>query len=60
MGQLIFGRYMVLPIKHTIGWKLTHQKKQTQINKGIMHKNRNQSDHDYKLRDKSMLANHTA
>ena len=31
-GQLIFGRYMVLPIKHISNWKLIPQRKQAQIN----------------------------
>ena len=32
-GQLLFGRNMILPIKHKVDWKLIRQKNQTQINK---------------------------
>ena len=32
-GQLIFGRGMILPIKHRMDWELICQKKQTQINR---------------------------
>ena len=27
-GQLIFGRDMILPIKHTVDWELINQRKQ--------------------------------
>ena len=30
--QLVFGRYMILPIKYKVDWELTHQRNQTQIN----------------------------
>ena len=29
-GQLVFGRYMILPIKHIEYWKFVHQRKQAQ------------------------------
>ena len=37
-GQLLFGRDMVLPIKHKVDWSLIRQRKQTQINKDNIHK----------------------
>ena len=30
-GQLIFGRDMIVPIKHRVDWGLIRQKKQTKI-----------------------------
>ena len=51
---------MILPIKHMVYWELILQKKQTQINKDNIHKNRNWFDHDYNVGDKVMLNNHTA
>ena len=32
-GQLIFGRDMIILIKHGVDWELTRQRKQTQINR---------------------------
>ena len=51
---------MILPIKHTVGWELICQKKQTKINKVNIRENRNLFDHGYKVRDKVMLTNHAA
>ena len=31
--QLIFGRDMIIPIKHRVDWELLRQRKQTQINR---------------------------
>ena len=59
-GQLVFGCDMILPIKYTVGWELIRQRNQTQINKYNIHRNRNRVDHDYNVRDKFMLNNHTA
>ena len=56
---LIFGRDMILPIKHTVYLKLICQKKQAQINRDKIRKNRNQVYHDYDVEDKVMLTNHT-
>ena len=33
LGQIIFGRDMILLIKHRVDWELISQQKQTQINK---------------------------
>ena len=51
---------MIIPIKHKVDWELICQKNQTQINKDNIRKNRNRVDHDYKVRDKVMITNHTA
>ena len=58
-GKLIFGRDMILPIKHMVDWELIHQKKQAQINKYNIYKNRHRVDYDYKVGDNVMLTNHT-
>ena len=56
-GQLIFGRYMVLPTKHISNWKLIPQRKQAQINYYTANKNKNILYHDYQVRDRVMLIN---
>ena len=60
LGQLIFGRDMIIPIKYTVDCDLIRQQKQAQIIKDNTHENRNQVDHDYKVRNKVMLIKHTA
>ena len=60
LGQLLFGRDKIPPIKHTVDWELICQQKQTQINKDNIRKNRNRVDHDYNVRDKFMITNHAA
>ena len=59
-GQLIFGRDMILLMKHKANWKLICQQNQTQINKDNISKNRHRVDHDYKVRDYIMLTKKTA
>ena len=59
MGQLVFGRDIILPIKHKVDWELIRQTKQTQINKYHIRKNIKRVDHDYKVGDKFMLTNLT-
>ena len=51
---------MILPIKHTVDWELTYQKKQTQINRYDTQENKYRFDYDYKVGDKFMLTDHTA
>ena len=58
-GQLIFGRDMILLIKHRVDWEFIRHQKQTQINRGNTRKNKHRVDYDYKVRDKFMLLNHT-
>ena len=57
-GQLVFGRDMIIPIKHMMDWELIRQRNQTQINKDNIRENRKRLDHGYKVRDKVMLNNH--
>ena len=59
-GQLIFGRDMILQIKHRLDWELIRQQKQTQINRDNARKNRHRVDYEYKAGDKVMLTNHTS
>ena len=44
-GQLVFGRDIIIPIKHTVGWLLICQRKQTKINKYNIRKNNIIIDH---------------
>ena len=46
-SQLVFGRDMIIPIKHKVYWELIRQQKKTQINKYNIRENRNQVDHKY-------------
>ena len=55
-GQLLFGRDMILLIKHEVGWGLIRQRKQTQINKDNICKNKHRVYYDYNV----MLNKHTA
>ena len=43
-----------------VGWELIRQKNQTQINKYNIRENIKQGGHNYKVRNKVMLNNHTA
>ena len=38
-GQLVFGRYMILPINHIAKWRLINQRKQLKIDKDLILKN---------------------
>ena len=60
LGQLIFGRDMILQIKYMVDWDLIRQQKQTQINIDNALKNKHRVDYDYKVRNKFKLTNHTA
>ena len=55
--QLIFGRDMILLIKHTVYWELISHRKQTQINKYNIHENINQVDHDHKVGENACSIN---
>ena len=57
--QLIFGRDMVLLIKHRVDWELIGQRKQTQINKDNIRSNIYIVYYDYKVGYNVMLTNHT-
>ena len=60
LGQLLFGRDLILPIKNKADWELICQIKQTKFNKDNILKNSKRVDHGYKVRDKVMIENHTA
>ena len=59
-GQLVFGRDMILLIKHKTDWELIRNQMQTQINKDNIRKNSKGVDHDYKVRDKVIINNHAS
>ena len=46
LGLLVFGCEKVLPIKHTVYWKLIRQRKQNHINKNNIRENSKRVDHD--------------
>ena len=58
--QLIFGRDMLLLIKHRLDWELIGKKKHTQIDICNARKNKHRVYYDYKFGYKVMLTNHTA
>ena len=58
-GQLIFGRYMILPIKYRAYWEIICQVKQRQTKRDNDRKNRHRVDYDYKVRDEVALTKHT-
>ena len=60
MGQLVFGRDMVLTIKYTVDWELIRQKNQTQINKDNITENSKRVYHEYKVGDEFMLNNNAS
>ena len=60
LGQLLFGRYMILPIKHIAYCKLVHWWKQTQINYDNVIKKTSILYHNYQMRDKVVLRNKAA
>ena len=51
---------MILPIKHMADWEFIRYRNQTQINKDNIQENRNQSDHNYKVKDKVMINKQSA
>ena len=53
--QLVFGRDMILQIKHMVGWGLICQKNQTQIDKDNIRENSKRAERDYKVGDKVVL-----
>ena len=59
LGQLVFGCDMIIPIKYTVYWEFIRHRKQTQINKDNIRKNRNRVYHNYKVVDKFILTKYT-
>ena len=45
LRQLLFGRDIILPIKHKVDWESIHQQNQTKINKDNTHENSIRVDH---------------
>ena len=58
--QLLFGRDMILPIKHNVDWELISQQNQAQINKYNIRGNIKIDDHTYNVGYKVMLNNNAA
>ena len=58
--QLIFGCYIILPIKHNMDRELMGNKKQAQIDKDNICDNIKIVDYNYKVGDKVILRNKSA
>ena len=58
--QLVFGRYIILPINHIADWKYIHQNKQAQIGKKTNPRKNTRIGHDYRVGDQVMIRKHTA
>jgi transposase InsO family protein len=54
-GQLVFGRDMILNIKHTANWEYIKQRKQKLIDKNNKLENAKRIPHEYKLGDQVIL-----
>ena len=54
-GQLVFGRDMILNIKHTANWEYIKSRKQQIINKNNQRENSKRKIHEYKIGDKVLL-----
>jgi transposase InsO family protein len=54
-GQLIFGRDMILNIKHEANWEFIRERKQTLINKNNKAENAKRIPHTYGVGDKVLL-----
>ena len=52
LGQLVFGRDMILTINHVADWRYIRQRKQKQINKYINRENNTRIDYNYRVGDK--------
>jgi len=55
-GQLVFGRDMILNIKHTANWEYIKQRKQQIINKNNQRENAERKEHVYRVGDKVLLS----
>jgi len=54
-GQLIFGRDMILNIKHKADWEYIRSRKQSIINKNNLAENAKRKDYKYKLGEKVLV-----
>ena len=59
-GQLLFGRYRIVPIENLANWRLIYECKQTLTDQNNEGENSTQSDHDYKVDDCMLLRNDQA
>ena len=59
-GQLVFGRDMILPIKHVADWEYIRQRKQDIIRKNNNRENSKRVNHTYKVGDLVMYQNRRA
>ena len=57
LGQIVFGRDVILPINHVADWRYIPQRKQAQIYKDAIIENTTRIDYDYGLGDKVMEKN---
>jgi hypothetical protein len=54
-GQLVFGRDMILNVKHEANWEYIHAQKQNIIIKNIKAENAKRIPHTYNIGDKVLL-----
>ena len=54
-AQLVFGRYMILPITVQANWDLIKERRQEEINRNNRRENRNRIEHQYNPGDKILL-----
>jgi hypothetical protein len=54
-GQLVFGRYMVMPITFMTDWGAIEQQRQTEMDRNNIRENASRINHDYKVGDKVLL-----
>ena len=54
-GQLVFGRDMILNVRHLANWEYIRQRKQLMINKNNKKENETRIPHEYKVGDKVLL-----
>ena len=57
---MIFGRDMLLLIKHTVNWELICQRKQTHLNKYNISENIHRVDYNYKVGYEVILTKHNS
>ena len=59
-GQLVFGRDMILNIKHVADWEAIKQRKQKLINQNNKRENNKRIQHKYRVGDKVLMTNKKA
>ena len=58
LGQLMFGRDMIIPINHIAECKYILHHKQVQIEKYVIQENSTRIGHDYRVGDRVMIIKH--